>query len=339
MIRPRALDLYCGAGGAGGARAAILDLFCGACGGWSLGMHRAGFRTVAACEIEPWRRAVFSQNFPDARMYEDVRGLSAERLVSDLGRLPDIIVGSPPCQDASAANTKGKGVDGERTGLFFEAIRLVDECRPRFAAFENVPSIRTRGVDRVLGALEEIGYACEPAVVGADDVTGWLHERKRAWFIAFDAARFGCDRWRPWGYWPEGDAETSIALPAVDASEIGWREGRSRRLDSGAARPPDEAWKGADSDAGGSGWKERHGAESAQPEIPEPLRDIAEGWPAWNRGLGEHLRLRHGLSSGLARECISAYGDAILPQISEAIGRSIWRVEAALEAVYGRRAA
>ena len=38
----------------------VLDLFSGAAFGWSLGMHRAGYRTVAACEADPWRRAVFA---------------------------------------------------------------------------------------------------------------------------------------------------------------------------------------------------------------------------------------------------------------------------------------
>ncbi len=38
----------------------VLDLFCGGAGGWSLGMHRAGYRTVAACEIDDWRRSVFA---------------------------------------------------------------------------------------------------------------------------------------------------------------------------------------------------------------------------------------------------------------------------------------
>lgn len=40
----------------------VLDLFCGAAGGWYLGMHRAGYSTIAACEIDPWRRAVFTRN-------------------------------------------------------------------------------------------------------------------------------------------------------------------------------------------------------------------------------------------------------------------------------------
>ena len=124
-----------------------LDLFCGAAGGWSLGLHRAGVRTVAACEFDPWRRAVFARNFRGVRMYDDVRTLTGERLRAD-GIIPDIVAGSPPCQDASSANAKGKGIDGERTGLFLDFIRIVREIRPRWALAENVPGLRNRGGPR-----------------------------------------------------------------------------------------------------------------------------------------------------------------------------------------------
>src|SRR3990172_1182128 len=53
----------------------VLDLFCGAAGGWSLGLHRAAFRTVAACELDEWRRGAYSRNFPGVRLYTDVREL------------------------------------------------------------------------------------------------------------------------------------------------------------------------------------------------------------------------------------------------------------------------
>lgn len=171
-----------------------LDLFSAACGGWSLGAHRAGIRTVAACELIPWRRAVYAQNFPGVRLYDDVRRLTADQLVRDIGRLPDVILGSPPCQDASAANTKGRGVEGERTGLFFEALRIAEECRDRGAdaarwiALENSPRLRTRGVDRIISRLEAAGYTVWPFVAGADDI-GANHERKRVWLLAADAER------------------------------------------------------------------------------------------------------------------------------------------------------
>ena len=164
----------------------VLDIFAGAVGGWSLGMSRAGYRTVAACEIDPWRRAVFAVNHPDCRMYDDVRGLSASRLVSDLGYLPDVIVGSPPCQDVSSANTKGQGIDGTRSGLFWEWIRLVDEIRPVWTCAENSPRLRVLGYDALAAELEAIGYACWPLVVGADNA-GANHRRKRVWIVAADA--------------------------------------------------------------------------------------------------------------------------------------------------------
>lgn len=163
----------------------VLDLFSAAAGGWSLGMHRAGYRTIAACEVIDWRRALYSQNNPGVPVYDDVTTLTADRLVRDGIGLPDVIVGSPPCQDISSANTKGKGVDGERSSLYFEAVRIIDECRPRWFALENSANLRTRGADRVVDALAAIGYTCWPFVVSAGDV-GANHERKRSWLIGFN---------------------------------------------------------------------------------------------------------------------------------------------------------
>lgn len=163
----------------------VLDLFSAAAGGWSLGLHRAGFRTVAACESIEWRRALYCANNPGVVIYDDVQTLTADRIVSDLGFLPGIVVGSPPCQDISSANTKGKGVEGERSGLYFEAIRIIGEVRPRWFALENSANLRTRGADAVLSALEGLGYTCWAFVVRASDI-GANHERPRSWIIGCD---------------------------------------------------------------------------------------------------------------------------------------------------------
>lgn len=166
-------------------RRTVLDLFSAAAGGWSLGMHRAGFKTVAACEAVAWRRALYSENNPGVPVYDDVCTLTAARLLADLGSLPRIVVGSPPCQDISSANTKGKGVEGERSGLFFEAVRIIGEVRPRWFALENSANLRTRGADAVLAALEALGYTCWAFVVGGDDIEA-NHERKRSWIVGVD---------------------------------------------------------------------------------------------------------------------------------------------------------
>lgn len=235
-----------------------LDLFSAAAGGWSLGLHRAGFVTVAACEIVEWRRILYAENNPHVRLYEDVRALDAARLVSDLGFLPDIIVGSPPCQDISSANTKGRGIEGERSGLYLEAVRLVGECRPRWFAFENSPVLRTRGADRLLGELEAIGYACEPCVVGADNV-GANHVRKRSWLIGYDPQQLADAAHQRRGAWP-GDVQgprreadghepadddaprgiEQVADPDGDGRDDGRSRGR-RGIDISAADDPGDA--------------------------------------------------------------------------------------------------
>jgi DNA (cytosine-5)-methyltransferase 1 len=362
-----------------------LDLFCGAAGGWSLGLHRAGFTTVAACEIDPWRRAVFSQNNPGVRMYDDIRTLDADRLLGDLGFLPDIICGSPPCQDASTANTKGRGVDGERTGLFFDAVRLVREVRPRWVLLENVPGLRARGYDRVHDALEEAGYTVWPFVVGAVHA-GAPHLRKRVWIIAADLPRVGRGSGRP-GRSDPGDAgQPEQALhhanaapmlgPAVSGREpdrIGTgadanaaearreprscgamapvrdeaRAEQSERLggeipaDTGESDPiggPSPGRRGglqeADAGAGAPTNADETRSEECRRAKPDgtehsPAQHLLGAFRHWNGGPPDLGRVDDGLSEalasrrGLGRAILAAYGDAVVPQITEAIGRSI----------------
>jgi DNA (cytosine-5)-methyltransferase 1 len=164
----------------------VLELFSGACGAWSLGLERAGMRIVAACEIDPWRRATYATNFPGARLYDDVCTLTAERLRADGVPAIDVLAASFPCQDASSANWYGRGVDGDRTGLVSEWLRLLRELRPGWGLAENVRRLVHRGADRIIGDLGAIRYACWPLVMGAEDF-GADHERKRLFFVCADA--------------------------------------------------------------------------------------------------------------------------------------------------------
>jgi DNA (cytosine-5)-methyltransferase 1 len=254
----------------------VLDLFSAAAGGWSLGMHRAGFKTMAACEFVDWRRALYQENNPDVRIYGDVRTLTADQLVRDFGRLPSVVVGSPPCQDISSANTKGKGVEGERSGLYFEAIRIIGECRPRWFALENSSNLRTRGADAVIAALEAIGYTVWSYVVGAGDV-GANHERKRSWLVGCDLSQVtdagSREQWqqprrRDGSNWAgeafNGDDDQAGLI--TDPDGIGRNDGRSRgrsgvdisnahgfngqRHDGDANREPGPSGFGASSDEG-----------------------------------------------------------------------------------------
>src|ERR1700761_7521071 len=82
-----------------GASVNVLDLFSGI-GGFSLGLERAGMRTVAFCEIEPYCRAVLAKHWPGVPCYPDVRALTSDRLAED-GITANVLCGGFPCQDIS----------------------------------------------------------------------------------------------------------------------------------------------------------------------------------------------------------------------------------------------
>lgn len=163
--------------GAGEGGVNVLDLFSGI-GGFSLGLERAGMHTVAFCEIEPYCRAVLRKHWPGVPIFEDVRTLSA----ADISTSIDVICGGFPCQDISEAG-KRFGIDGARSGLWGQMLRVVQELRPGWVVAENVPALKYRGYDRVAADLEAAGYACRPLVVGALHV-GASQGRQRAWILA-----------------------------------------------------------------------------------------------------------------------------------------------------------
>jgi DNA (cytosine-5)-methyltransferase 1 len=155
----------------------VLDLFSGI-GGFSLGLERAGMRTVAFCEIDPYCRAVLRKHWPDVPIFEDVCKLTA----ADVSGI-DVICGGFPCQDISVAG-KGAGLAGERSGLWREFARLIGEIRPRYAIVENVAALLGRGLDVVLGDLAALGFDAEWHCIPASAV-GLSHERDRVWIVAY----------------------------------------------------------------------------------------------------------------------------------------------------------
>ena len=167
------------------ARPPVLDLFSGI-GGFSLGLHWAGMRTVAFCEADPFARRVLARHWPGVPAYPDIRTLHAARLRADGVPRPWLVCGGFPCQDSSLAG-RGAGMAGARTGLWSHMARLVAELRPRWVVAENVPGLRGRGADRVLRDLEAAGYAGWPLVVGAVHA-GAPHRRARVWLVAQAAA-------------------------------------------------------------------------------------------------------------------------------------------------------
>jgi len=156
-----------------------LDLFSGI-GGITLALSE-WVRPIAYCEIDRYAQAVlisrmFEGLLPAAPICDDVRKLDGRAFRG----LVDIIYGGFPCQDLSVAGL-GKGLEAERSGLFFEILRLAKEVRPKFLFLENVPAIRKRGMAVVGHELAAIGFDCRWTTLSAADV-GANHKRER-WFL------------------------------------------------------------------------------------------------------------------------------------------------------------
>ena len=165
----------------------VLDLFSGI-GGFSLGLERAGMKTVAFCEIEKYPRKVLKKNWPEIPIYNDVRELTGEKLKGDGITNIDVLCGGFPCQDISIAG-KQEGI-GEKTrsGLWSECARLLRDIQPRYAIFENVTALISgnsgRWFEQVLWDISQIGYDAEWHCIPASEL-GAHHHRDRVWIIAY----------------------------------------------------------------------------------------------------------------------------------------------------------
>lgn len=273
----------------------VLDLFSGI-GGFSLGLERAGMRTVAFCEIDPVCRSILAKNWPGIPCADDITKREFVRGEAD------VIAGGFPCQDISYAGRRA-GLSGKRSGLFWEVVRAVRVVRPRYAILENVAALLGSGMGTVLGAMAADGYDAEWDCISASDA-GAPHGRPRVWIAFADAHRKQRQdrRYSPLRWWQWGSQEAAEA--AADAN--GKRELEPPRL-LGHIR----------------GWLVHGGARTVW----------VDHWAA----KFEALRgMDHGLPSRLdrAREsaCASPLGNAVVPQIPEAIGRAILSAEERLAA-------
>jgi DNA (cytosine-5)-methyltransferase 1 len=155
----------------------LIDTFSGI-GGFSLAARwLGGFETVQFVEREAFCQRILRKHWPDIPIHDDIRTFNPAPGSADL------VVGGFPCQDISQVG-KGAGLAGERSGLFYELLRVVRLVGPRYVVLENVAAITHRGMDDVLGALAEAGYDAEWACIPAAAV-GACHQRDRWWCVAY----------------------------------------------------------------------------------------------------------------------------------------------------------
>lgn len=161
-----------------------VSLFAGV-GGFDLALERAGVPVVAAVEIDKQASGVLAHRFPNTHLFGDVTEVTGEQLQA-VGFDPTdgIICGGFPCQDLSVAG-KRAGLDGGRSGLFFEIVRLLGELKPKWTVLENVPGLLSsnggRDMGTVLEALGDSGYGVSYRVLDAQHFG--VPQRRRRVFI------------------------------------------------------------------------------------------------------------------------------------------------------------
>jgi len=161
-----------------------VSLFAGV-GGFDLAMQRQGVKVVASVEIDKKCNEVLAKHFPEATQFTDVTTVKGEDLIN-AGFNPSkgIITGGFPCQDLSVAG-KRAGLAGERSGLFWEIARLVEETQTEYFVIENVPGLLTSNKGRdfgvVVGTMADIGYSLAWRVLDAQHFG--VPQRRRRVFI------------------------------------------------------------------------------------------------------------------------------------------------------------
>lgn len=290
----------------------VLDLFSGI-GGFSLGLERAGMKTVAFCEVDKKCQQVLKKHWAAIPIFNDVTTLSSK----DLHEPIDLICGGFPCQDISLAG-KGAGLAGERSGLWWQFHRLIKEIKPKYIIAENVAALRSRGLDEVLRSLSEVGYDAEWHCIPASAV-GAPHRRDRIWIVSY----------------PNSSMETNGGK--CQASQ---EEGNSRGTEQGGS-----GWNNREGCFRGS----RKSAEDVIPYAINRSSTVRRHWELsdtekttilwsnirrgtqefvsreWREGEPRPYGVAHGIPNRVDR--IKQLGNAVVPQIPEIIGKAIMKVE------------
>jgi DNA (cytosine-5)-methyltransferase 1 len=128
-------------------------------GGFDLGLERAGMKVAFQCEINKFCQKVLKKHWPNVPLHSDIEEVEP----ADIPKTAQVWCGGFPCQDLSLANQgKRKGLDGERSGLFYRYAELIATHKPRWVIVENVPGLlnshQGKDFQILLKKLDELGY-------------------------------------------------------------------------------------------------------------------------------------------------------------------------------------
>ncbi len=172
-------------------------------GGMDLGLERAGMKCRWQIENSQPRQRVLEKCWPNVKRYGDITEVDGAELEG-----VDCIAGGFPCQDVSLCGFRA-GIDGKRSGLWGQMLRVVRRVRPRYVIVENVSGLlvsddgQPAAIARVLGDLAESGFDAEWDCLPAS-AFGFFHERERVFIVAYVPVRHrnarrlleACGSWR-----------------------------------------------------------------------------------------------------------------------------------------------
>jgi len=166
----------------------ILSLFDGiSCA--RVALERAGLKVDVyyASEIDKYAIAISQKNYPDIVQLGSVVGLTHwGKNDSQLNEI-DLLIGGSPCQDLSIAKKERKGLDGERSGLFWEYVRILKEVKPKYFILENVNSMPKEAKELITKTL-----GVEPIMINAALVSA--QNRKRLFWTNIPNVKLPDDR-------------------------------------------------------------------------------------------------------------------------------------------------
>mgnify|MGYP003638451154 FL=1 len=196
------------------------SLFSGV-GGFDLGLERSGHEIVWQVEYDKQARSILRKHWPDVKIYNDVQQVGGKdgEAGRDVLEEVDLICGGFPCQDLSVAGHR-RGLDGSKSGLWYEFHRILEECRPKYCLVENVPGLfssnKGRDMEVLVRGLEELGYQWQYRIL--DSQYFGVPQRRRRVFIV--------------GYLGEGCQHQVL----LESESLPWHPATSREEGQGSAR-------------------------------------------------------------------------------------------------------